>query len=139
MKKNQFGTQIMLIILGAVLLIVGIVVIDESSKTVSGLCVGIGAGLIGMNIANLLIDLYYRKHPEIKKQVDIDARDERSLAITCKAKAKAFDITVILLIVVPFLLILAGSPLWVILATIGVYLFGFCAQIYFTIQLGKEM
>lgn len=139
MKQSKIKNFIFLMLLGVILLVVGFFIISVTSKTVSGLCIGIGAGLIGMNVANLLISLYYKKHPDIKKQSDIDSKDERSISINIRAKAKAFDITIRALIIVPFLLILTDSPLWMTLATVGLYLFGFGIQIYYTIRYNKEM
>ncbi|WP_312105713.1 hypothetical protein [Lachnoclostridium sp.] len=139
MKQNKIKNIIFLMLLGAILLVVGIFVIGDTSKTVSGLCLGIGAGLISMNAANLLISLYYNKRPDIKKQSDIDSKDERNISINMKAKAKAFDITIRSLIIIPFLLILTDSPLWMTLAAICIYLFGFSMQIYYTIRYNKEM
>ncbi|WMJ89240.1 hypothetical protein [Anaerocolumna sp. MB42-C2] len=139
MKKNHVTRCIFLILLGVIVLAVGIFVISENLKTISGLCIGIGAGFISMNVANLIIILYYKKHPDLKKQSEIESKDERTVAITNKAKAKAFDITVRALIIIPFLLILADSPLWMTLASVALYSFGFGAQIYFTIRYSKEM
>lgn len=144
MKQSNIK-NIIFLLLGVVLLAAGIVgsfVFDKTSRAatgVLGLCIGIGAGLIGMNVANLIIRLYYKSHPDIKKQSDIDSKDERNISINTKAKAKAFDITIKALIIVPFLLILADSPLWMTLAAVGIYLYGFSVQIYYTLRYNKEM
>ncbi|MGG6313565.1 hypothetical protein [Paenibacillus macerans] len=139
MKKNRAVLQTVLLLLGMIVLAVGLAGISGMTRTWAGLCTGVGAGLIGMNVANLIIGAYYRNHPEVQKQSDIEAKDERNVTITNKAKAKAFDLTLKVLIIVPFLLILADSPLWMTLAAVGVYLFGFGAQIYFMMRYGKEM
>jgi hypothetical protein len=125
--------------LGVVLVIAGFLITNEAYKSISGLCFGIGAGLIGMNLANVYMERYYQQHPQVKRQSDIDARDERSVLINTRAKAKAFDWMVKLFIAIPFVLILFNSPLWQILAVVGIYLFAFGLQIYFTIQFNKEM
>lgn len=139
MQKNRLMLHLLLLLSGVLLLAAGIFGFGESAKTVSGLCIGIGAGLAGMNVAHLIIGYYYKKHPDAEKQSDIEAQDERNVAITDKAKAKAFDLTRKLLIIVPFLLILADSPLWITLAAVGVYTFSFGLQIYFTMRLSREM
>ncbi len=145
MKQINFKITISLLLMGVVLLaagIAGIFVFDKTSRMITGLiglCVGIGSGMIGMNVANLLIRSYYKKHPDIKKQSDIDAKDERTIFIHTKAKAKAFDITIKTLIAVPFLLIIADSPLWMTLTAVGIYVFAFGVQLYYTVQYNKEM
>jgi hypothetical protein len=144
-KQSKIKNIIFLLLLGVVLLAAGIfggLVFGKTSRTATGilgLCVGIGIGLIGMNVVNLIISLYYKKHPDLKKLSDIDSKDERNISINTKAKANAFDITIKALIIVPFLLILADSPLWMTLAAVGIYFFGFCVQIYYTIRYNKEM
>lgn len=139
MQKNRLMLYVLLLLLGVLLLAAGLFGFGESAKTVSGMCIGIGAGLIGMNTAHFIIDFYYKRHPDAQKQSVIEAQDERNVALTDKAKAKAFDLNNKVLMLVPFLLILADSPLWITLSAVGVYLFGFGAQIYFTMRLSREM
>lgn len=139
MKISNVTRHFILIILGIIALAVGFLVLGDKYKSVSGLCIGIGAGVVGMSIANLIITLYYRKHPDIKKLNDIESKDERTIIITNKAKAKSFDIIIKILMIIPFLMILIDLPLWMIFATIALYLFGFFAQIYLTIRYSKEM
>lgn len=128
-----------LLLLGGILTVVGLLVIDESTEKLAGICVGIGSGLFSMSAANLIVQGYYRKHPKLKKQAVIDFRDERNTAIRMKAKAKAFDIMFVVMIALPFLFIFAGISLWVVLTTIGLYLFGYFTQLFYTIKYSKQM
>lgn len=139
MPNKRLMLYALMLLLGVVILAAGLFGLDESAKTVSGMCIGIGAGLVGMNVAHFIIGFYYKRHPAAQKQSVIEANDERNITITDKSKAKAFDLTIKLLILIPFLLILADSPLWMTLSAVGVYLFGYGAQIYYTIRLNKEM
>ena len=139
MKTNKLAIHVFLMVLGAIIIAASGLLLNKLPDCVIGTGFGIGAGLCGMSIANLIIQLYYKRHPAIKKQSDIEARDERTLAINHKAKAKAFDYTINLLMVYPFLMILADLPLWLIFTTIGIYLFGAGAQFFFIIRYNKEM
>ncbi len=139
MKTNKLTFHVLLIVLGALLIVSSGLLIHLLPITVTGVGFGIGAGLCGMSIANLIIQLYYRRHPAQKKLSDIEAQDERNIAITYKAKAKAFDFTLKLLMVFPFLIILTALPLWMIFTTIAIYLFGFGVQIFYMIRYNKEM
>ena len=139
MKDNQFTRSIVVMLLGALLSAVGMFVIDDNSKPVAGFFIGIGLALFFMNVMTLIMTFYYRKHPDLKKQSDIESKDERTVAITNKAKAKAFDIMIKILIIIPFLMILFDLPLEMILATIALYVFGFSVQIYLTMRYYKEM
>lgn len=127
------------LVFGIVLAAAGLLLFGSMPKTVSGLCLGIGSGLAGMSAANLVMASYYKKHPALQKQARIDAQDERTLAITNKAKARAFDITRYILIGVAFLYILADAPLWMTLLIVGVYVFGSVLQFCHMAKLNNEM
>lgn len=139
MKTYSVRKFVLLLVLGGLLLTAGVFALTDAPKQVVGLCFGGGAGLIGMTLANGLIARYYYKHPQYKKQSNIDAKDERSVAITHRAKAKAFDLTILLMMLYPFVLILTDAPLWMIFIPIAIYLIGFFFQIGYTIKYGKEM
>ncbi|WP_151736076.1 hypothetical protein [Paenibacillus tengchongensis] len=128
-----------LLILGVLLAAAGLLAAWNGAEVWAGLGLGIGAGLIGSNTAMLLTRRYYRKRPEQERQKRIDSGDERSMAIRYQAKAKAFDRMIIVMIVVPFLLIAAQSPLWLVLAAVGLYLLAYLLQIVYTMKLGKQM
>lgn len=139
MKKGAISGNIIWTILGVILLAVGIFVLDDNSKTIAGVCIGIGSALASTSMANLFMYRYYLKHPGLKKKNEIASRDERGVAITYKAKAKAFDMLMRVLMVIPFLLILIDSSLWMILSVVAVYLFGFSVQICYVVKFNKEM
>lgn len=128
-----------LLLLGGVLTAVGLLIIDEKTEKFAGVCVGIGSGLFSMSALNLIVLGYYGKHPKLKKQAVIDLRDERNTAIRMRAKAKAFDVMIMVMIVLPFLFIFGGIALWVVLSTIGLYLFGCLTQLFYTIKYSKQM
>jgi len=139
MKNNKTTRNIIFILLGVIILAVGIFVRSDGLKSVAGFCIGIGLALIAMNVLNLILILYYRKHPAIKKQSDIELKDERTVAITNKAKAKAFDIMLKILFIIPFLMILIDLPIWMMIATIAIYAFALSLQMYLTLRYYKEM
>ncbi|WFR56450.1 hypothetical protein QA584_22990 [Anaerocolumna sp. AGMB13025] len=139
MKKQQKNLYITLFVLGVILLVSGFLIISEDYSNISGLCIGIGIGLMAMSFSNLVINNYYQKRPVLKRQNEINSKDERNTTITNRAKAKAFDWTIRLLIVFPFLLIFFKSPLWMIFSVIGIYLLGFSIQVFYTIRFNNEM
>jgi hypothetical protein len=139
MKKQQKILYITLLVLGIILMIAGFFILSEKYSNISGLFIGIGAGLVSMSFSNLVINNYYQKHPVLKRQNEINSKDERTTSITNKAKAKAFDWIIKILIIFPFLLIFLKSPLWMIFLVIGIYLLGFSMQVFYTIRYNNEM
>lgn len=128
-----------LMLAGGILAGAGFFVINESLERISGLCIGVGSGLFSMSLANIIILRFYENHPERKKQAVIDSRDERSIAIRTRAKAKAFDRMIAVMLLFPFLLILKGIAMWVVLSCVGLYVIGYGLQIFYTIKFSKQM
>lgn len=139
MNRNKQGLLWICLLLGGVMIAAGLVAMDESTEKLTGVCVGMGSGLFSMSAAQLIIQAYYGKHPKLKKQAEIDFRDERNTAIRMRAKAKTFDVMILVMIVLPFLFIFKGIALWVILSTIGLYVFGFLLQLFYTFKYSKQM
>lgn len=109
LKKN--GLWIMTLILGIVLMVISFFIQDESLNSLASLCIGVGAGLLGMSLAKLYMTSYEQKNPDFVKQNEIDFKDERSVMIRHKAKTLAGDITHWAIIVLAFIFILVNAPL----------------------------
>ncbi|QWU16541.1 hypothetical protein SAMN04487895_107163 [Paenibacillus sophorae] len=139
MKKSSAARNVILLVIGILLLASGLLEVGDMARNVSGLCIGVGSGLIGMSIANLIMIRYYAKHPAFKRQQEIEAGDERSIAINNLSKAKAFDVTINAMMLIPFVLILADSPLWLTLAVVAFYVFSYSIRYYYIVKYSKVM
>ena len=129
---NKKRTQIIFLIIGAVFLVAGgLIMKNPSIKQISGACIGIGAGLWGIGIANLLMSRYYQKHPQAKKQEQIQQNDERNIQIRDKAKAKSADILQWVIMAGALVSIVVNAPLWVTLAIVAVFLSKTVLELYF--------
>ncbi|WP_033164291.1 hypothetical protein [Clostridium sp. KNHs205] len=138
MKGNQ-KVNILMIVVSIGLILGGAFVINYDNRNIAGLCIGLGSGLASVNVAHIFIKRMFRKHPEYKRQSEIDAKDERSIAITNKAKAKAYDKMIYIMIGVPFVMIFLNSPLWMILTVIAFYVFGYGLHLYYLVKYNKIM
>lgn len=58
------------------------------------ICVGLGCGMFGHGMGELISRRLMKNHPAAAKQLEIDKKDERNLAIANRAKAKAYDMIV---------------------------------------------
>ena len=112
---------------------------DESVKSISGVLIGVGAGLVGMSVSGLGMKHTEHKHPEIKKQAEIDYKDERNIMIRNRAKARAGDITQWLIMVIAYITILVSAPLWVTLAVIAVFVVHNVIGLYLIGKYQREM
>ncbi len=102
-------------IVGILLVTLGFFMQDEAFKTISGILIGIGSGLFGLSVAQFYMISYEHKNPEIVKQNEIEFKDERSVMIRDKAKAKAGDITSWCVLGVAWINILVDGSLWITL------------------------
>lgn len=112
---------------------------SEEVKLISGLLIGIGAGLSGMSVANLVMKHLERKNPELEKQAEIEYKDERNTMIRNRAKAKAGNITQWLIMGIAYITIIVSTPLWVTLTVIVVFLIYNAIVIYLMNKYQKEM
>jgi len=112
---------------------------SEEVKLISGLLIGIGAGLSGMSVANLVVKHLERKNPELEKQAEIEYKDERNTMIRNRAKAKAGNITQWLIMGIAYITIIVSTPLWVTLTVIAVFLIYNMIVIYLMNKYQKEM
>lgn len=137
LKKKSF--YIITLILGIALIGVSFLFKGEDLKTISGLAIGIGSGLFGMSIANIIMKNLEQKDPEGMKQKEIEFKDERNTIIRYRAKAKAADIIQWFIMGIAYLTIIISAPLWVTLTTICVFLLYNILSIYLMNKFQKEM
>ena len=90
---------------------------DDISRSVNGLCSGLGGALIGLGGAGLIIPLAMRAMtPEERKEVERGETDERNMYIRARAAQDSWYWTLALLWV-PFVAAMTqGELLWMILA-----------------------
>ena len=78
------------------------------------------------------------KYPEIQKQIEIEQKDERTVAIANMAKAKAFDAMLFLFGALMLSYGLMQADLAVILLLVAAYLFIVGYYVYFQCKFTKE-
>lgn len=138
MKKRSF-VNVATVVIGICLIAASFLFRSEDMKTISGVVIGVGAGLFGMGIANLLMRRIERNNPELEKIKKIEENDERNTMIRQRAKAKAGDITQWLIMVIAYITILISAPIWVTLAVVAVFLAYYILMLYFMGRYQKEM
>jgi len=135
-KKSFYLTTL---VLGFVLVVAGFLLKEMVVKSIAGVMFGVGAGLFGMSLANLYMKALEDKNPEIKRQNEIEAFDERNTAIRNRAKAKSADIIQWFIIVLGYLTILIDAALWVTLSTVVVFALYHVLSAHFTKRFQREM
>lgn len=135
--------NLMMLISGIVLTIVGLLTSifiykGDIITRLSGLVFALGFGLIGGSLGILYKIRRIENTPGKSKQMEINYKDERNELIRDKAKAKAGEITNWFVILIAYICIVMGYPLWLVLIILGVFLLKYAIEIVFMIKYNKE-
>lgn len=136
LKKTSF--YVFKLLLGIGLTGTGFLFWADGSN-ISAVLIGIGLSLLGSSLFYLFSKHFQQKHPEIKKQLEIDINDERTKMIQNRAKAKSADIIQWFIIGLAYVILLFDYPLWLFGITVGIFLLYYVISIYFTVKYQKEM
>lgn len=145
MKKNESGKHIILTAIGFIIFAVGLVLVKSTPDaegvllTLPYLCVGIGTGIFGQNLGAIISGLALKNDPESAKRIEIETNDERNTAIRNKAKAKAYDLMIMVFGALMLAFGLMSADMSVILTFAAAYLFIVFSSIYFLGKYQKEM
>ena len=99
--------------------------------TLPYVCIGIGCGLFGHGMGSILSQRIMQRHPQMQKQMEIEQRDERNIAIADRATGKAFDLMTFVA--------LMSVDLPAVLLLVFAYLFVHGYAIYYRCRYEKEM
>ena len=141
MTENKLRNTIITII-GALLLIAGLLAVkflDIGSTAIPYICIGIGCGLFGQGVGELITRRSEKNHPEIARQREIEKNDERNVAIRDRAQAKAYRIMMPLFGALFVAFGLMNMEIKFILILIAAYLYVCGCSIYYSEKYRKEM
>ncbi|MDR6551825.1 hypothetical protein [Paenibacillus qinlingensis] len=135
----------LLTVVGLALLAVGLYFIKTMEdpqgilRALPYLCFGLGSSIFGHSMGEILVLHAMRNNSSAAKQLEIEMKDERNLAITQRAKAKAYDMMVFMFGALLTPLALMGIDLIVLLLFVFAYMFiiGYCT--YYRYKYYKEM
>ena len=87
-----------------------------------GMLTGLGSGLLALGVANWKILRWEEKDPVRMRRDEIEANDERTVAIRRRAQAVSGEVLQWGVMAAAWLSIGLGAPLWITLAAVGVFL-----------------
>jgi len=133
------------VVLGVLLIAAGLILI-KTVKEPEGLFrvlpfvfLGIGCGVFGSGVGALVSSRVLKDDPQLQKQMEIEQKDERNIAIANRAKAKAFDAMLYLFGALMITFALMTVELSAILLLVGAYLVVDGIFIYYLSKFHKEM
>lgn len=137
MKKQT--QAILLLILALGMLAAALLLHDIVPKTVGGVLIGAGGGLLGAAVSMLAHARLRARNPELKRQEDIEAKDERNRLIRWRAQALAGSIVQWLVLALAYVMILLDLPLWLTLVTVLIFLSHAVISAALSVRYQKEM
>ena len=102
-------------------------------------CIGVGCGAFGHGMRGMLSRKALKGSPDLQKQLEIEQKDERNIAISNSAKGKAFDIMLFVYGALMLSFALMQVDLAAILLFVFCYLLVLGCSIYYRVKYEKEM
>jgi hypothetical protein len=103
------------------------------------ICFGLGSSIFGHGMGEIILRSAMKKNPAAAKQLEIDQKDERNLAIANRAKAKAYDMMVFVFGALILSLALMSIDLLLLFLLVFVYMFFVGYNTYYRFKYFKEM
>jgi dipeptide/tripeptide permease len=144
-KNKGKGRYIIYTLMGFIILAAG-AILAKTTREPQGMMqalpyifIGIGAGIFGQNVGTLISFRLLKKDPKAAKQIEIEEKDERNTMIRNRAKAKAYDLMILVYgaLLLAFGLMLVNVE--VVLAMVVAYIFIVTSSIYYMNKFEKEM
>lgn len=131
--------------IGLILLLAGLVLVlkTEAGTGIMGalpyVLVGLGCLGFGHGMGSVVTQRTTRKHADVRRQMDIERKDERNIAIANAAKAKAYDVMLYVFgaLLISFGLMQVDMVALLLLALAYLFVVGY--GIYYRTKYDKEM
>ena len=124
---------------GIALMALSLVLEGCVSDSVGGTMMGIGAGALGYCGSNLMVLRRAQKDPAAMRRAEIEAKDERNVAIRRRAQAVSGEVLQWAVMGAAFVSIGLDAPLWVTLAAVGVFLAKCVLELWLMVRYQREM
>lgn len=106
---------------------------------VGGMLTGIGSGLSGLSISQLLLLRQERKNPALARQNQIGRTDERNITLRNRAKALSGDVLQWTVLAAAWASIGFGAPLWVTLLAVGGFVLKSVMELFLLLRYQRAM
>ena len=126
MKQDR--KEIVWIVVGVVLWGIAVLLLRQNPgnsgfwRALPYVCLGVGAGLLGQGIGRMVQRKALQSDPELARQQEIEAGDERNIQLAQRAKAKAFDLMVFVFSALLLVFALMGVEMTALLLLVAAYL-----------------
>lgn len=122
-----------------VLLLRGVPALPETWSVLPYLGIGIGCGAFGYGLGELLAAAAVKKDPDMAKQLEIEAKDERNVMLGNAAKAKGYNVMTYVFAALMLAFALMKASWMILIPLVIAYLFIQFYTVYCRIKMEKEL
>ena len=143
-ERKKERKSIAISILGGLLLVVGLYFIkcftepQGIMRTLPYILIGVGCGMFGHGIGDILAKRMTAKDPEFARKIAIEEKDERNIMISNMARAKAFNIMTYVFGALMLAYALMGASMEILIPFVIAYLFVQFYALYIRMKKDKE-
>jgi uncharacterized membrane protein len=137
--KNKMLLYVLLAVVGVIIAIVAFFLKGASAEKLSGLFMGVGAGVFGGSAAMAISTAIEKKYPEVKRKKDIEVNDERNISVRNKAKAQTHNVMTQILYFLTAGLAIANVDMVITLSMVGAIILQTVLYIVFFNHYNKVM
>ena len=124
---------------GLLLVIVSLVLEHRIPDTVGATATAIGMGLFAYGFSKFRTLRWEEKEPKIMRKAQIEANDERNVAIRRRAQAVSGEVLQWTVMAAAWVSIGLDAPLWVTVAAVGVFLATSFLDLFLIFHYRKQM
>ena len=136
-KKTKISLALGL--LGVALALVSLALEGRISDPIGGMLMGIGAGLVGFGFSQWRMWRGEEKDPQKMRQSQVEANDERNVAIRRRAQAVSGEVLQWTVMAATLISIGLEAPLWVTLAGVSVFLAKCILELVLMLRYQRQM
>lgn len=145
MNNTGVGKEVMWLVLGFVLFVIGIVMIRFQISFAGFMrmlpygCVGVGIGIISNKLGTVFTLVAVKSNSNEGRQLRIEQDDERNQTISDKAKARTYDIMIFVYSAMLLSFALMQIEVYVLVTLAVGYLAIVVTNVFFRLKFHKEM
>lgn len=144
-KNNTVLKNSFFVFLGLALVVLGIfgqkrgVSGEKTVEAIYYLLIGLGCGIFGHFTGNIIRYFSIKNNEALRRQIEIEKKDERNIAIAEKSKSKAYDLMIYLFAAMLIMFSLMGADKVQIVIIVAIYLSIQLYGLYWRAIFEKEM
>lgn len=142
---NKSKSEYVSVVIGIILLVFGLY-LARTIENPQGfmrafpyVCIGLGSGIFGQGMSEVVSKKAIGNSIDIQKQIEIEKNDERNIAISNFAKAKAYDMMTYIFGALMICFALMGVDMIAVLLLVFAYLFVQFYVVYYRVKYDREM